>query len=74
MVIYFVATAMHPFWCYYFVIDLHKGLVGIAIAGIVTNAFNFIVLAVLFIFDRELDDAKTLPDSRIFTDLKTFFT
>ena len=51
MLTYFVASMMHPIFCYYFVIVLEMSLAGIAFAGILTNTLNLLLLFGLMLYD-----------------------
>ena len=55
MVSYFIATSLHPFWCYLFVNHFNLRLYGIAYAGLATNGVNLILIMIFLLQDREMD-------------------
>jgi len=66
---FMISVAMHPFWCKFFAIDMGMKLHGIALAGCISNAFNFVVMTVFFWISEDLKDAFCMPDYRSFQGL-----
>lgn len=64
-----IAMSMHPFWCYYLAVKLEMGVVGIALADIIAHFITFVAMNLFFMYDKELGEARALPDKRSFSGL-----
>ena len=69
MMTFFVVAILHPFWVHYFVVELDMKLFGVAVAGFISNFMNFLMMMVLLLSSRDLQEARYFPDRRTFTDL-----
>ena len=58
-----IATILHPFWCYLFVIILGMDITGIAIAYTITQSTLIIFVTVYAACVPEIADAIHLPDA-----------
>ena len=48
------------------------GVIGIALAGIITNFLTFVLMKILLNCQRDLDGANFMPDSRVFVGFWTY--
>jgi len=65
-------SLLHPVWCYVLVTRYNLSILGVGIAGVLTN---FVVLAFNFIYTFWLDDLKEAvfwPDGRCFVEVYTY--
>jgi|DEB0MinimDraft_12_1074336.scaffolds.fasta_scaffold55074_1 hypothetical protein len=63
---FMVSVAMHPLWCKWLAIDLDMKLRGIALAGTISNLFNYIVMTTFFWLLDDMQEAFVWPDKRSF--------
>lgn len=54
MMAFTVSIIIHPFWCHFFVIKKDLKIVGISIAGIITNSITFFSLKVFKSMRKDL--------------------
>lgn len=72
MISFLIAVALHPIWCYHFVITEKKGIIGLTIAAFITNLTTHVLMQVMFRCQRDLQEANTHFDSRAFQDLGSY--
>ena len=67
MISFAISVMMHPIWTQYLVITCDLQIVGIAIAGIITNTITFIIIKTFMYFKEDLKESQIpLCDSRTF--------
>ena len=71
---FMVSVAMHPLWCKWLAIDLDMKLRGIALAGTISNLFNYIVMTTFFWLLDDMQEAFVWPDKRSFQGLKSYLS
>lgn len=66
MICQLIASLLHPVWAYLFTFQLGLGVVGIGIAGALTNSINLSLMLYLTYVNEEITDSVFFPDSRSF--------
>jgi len=69
---FMISVAMHPLWCKFLAIDLEMKLSGIALAGCISNAFNFFMMTLFFALQEDMRPAFTMPDARSFQNMYSY--
>ena len=69
MISQIIGIAFHPLWCWFFCIHMNLKIVGIGIAGCITDGAVFGVNLFYSWYDTELRRGVVMPDSRTFTNL-----
>jgi hypothetical protein len=58
MISFAISVMFHPIWTQYFVVEQGFQIIGISIAGIITNSITFLILKVLKNSRDDLKDTK----------------
>ena len=72
MISFLISTALHPLWCYIFVIKENYGLVGLTIAGFISNLITLTLMHLFFQFQSDIKAANVAFDKRALKDLSLY--
>ena len=67
-----VATILHPFWCYYFVIVKEMDIIGIGLAYTITQVTLLVFVTCYASFVPEISDAIQLPNADSFREWRAY--
>jgi MATE family multidrug resistance protein len=69
---FLIAITMHPVWCWVLAIKYDMKLEGIALAAIISNFFNFVLMTVFFWSLDDMQEAFVLPNQDAIDSLKEY--
>ena len=61
MISYSVSISLHPVWVYIFMVHLEMGILGMGIAGIITNGIAYFLMIKLQLNQADIVDALFMP-------------
>jgi MATE family multidrug resistance protein len=67
-----LGSLLHPVWCYILVSHLKMSILGIGIAGVLTNAVVLVFNFVYTFWLEDLQEAVFCPDERCFAEVYTY--
>jgi len=67
-----ISVILHPLWLNIFLFEYDMGIMGIALAGFITNFLQFFIMIILFTFQTHLREAMFWPDRIIFVGISRY--
>ena len=68
-----VSVTFHPLWTYLFIVKYEYGIIGIAIAGLITNLTTFILIKIFILSRPQLKETKVSLCSKSTFDSKGLY-
>jgi len=67
-----ISVVLHPLWLNTFLFRYDLGIMGIAMAGLITNILQFVIMVILFTTKTHLKEAMFWPDKRMFVGIRRY--